>query len=215
MVKRTAFSVNALEGSKVQSPVTSHLFIEWDKYMKRTLLILTIIFGVAAAYSQPYKRPVTLNPGSGYVSINEITAGYGLGSREPDFAGYFLGLTTTHGYQLNLYGLRVNSSLSGGVGTGISLYNGGILFPLYGDVRFTSNRKRVSPFIFARSGLLISVDNFHSLTRVFINGGGGVKFRINEYATLSIAPGLYIQMGSGVSRDAFVDLKAGVSFKPN
>ena len=98
--------------------------------MKKLLLILAIILNASVVFTQPHKRPVTLNPHSGYASINELTAGYGLGSIGPDYSGYFMGLTTTHGYQLNLYGLRVNSSLSGGIGAGMLFYNGGPLFPL-------------------------------------------------------------------------------------
>ena len=182
--------------------------------MKKLFIILILVLGSVVAFTQPYKRPVTLNPGSGYVNINELTCGYGLGDTGPDYSKYFYGLTTMHGYQLNLYGLNVNSSLTGGIGAGLWFYNGGALFPLYGDVRFTSNRGKVSPFIFASGGFLIGLDNFNAKTRLFVNGGGGVRIKINDHLSIVAAPGFYIQMGANVTRDAFVNLKAGVSFKP-
>ncbi len=182
--------------------------------MKKLAIIFTLILSGFNAFSQPYKRPVTLNPNSGYVSINELTTGYGLGSTEPDYSQYFFGFTTTHGYQVNFYGLDVKNILKAGAGTGVLYYNGGMLFPVYGDIRFAGDKRRVTPFIFARSGILVSIDDFNGNTRMFINAGGGLRFRIDEHISINIGPGIFLQMGSSVSRDAFIDLKAGVAFKP-
>jgi hypothetical protein len=183
--------------------------------MKKLLLLISlIVISVATMVGQPYNRPVTVNPRSGYVNINELTCAYGLGITTPDYSKYFYGLTTTHGYQLNLYGLHVNSSLIGGIGTGILFYNGGTLFPLYADVRYTTNKKRVSPFIFATGGFLISLDDLNYKTRLFVNGGGGVRFKFDDHISIVVGPGLFVQMGNGVFRDAFVNMKVGIVFKP-
>ncbi len=182
--------------------------------MKRLILLLILISTATASFSQPYERRVTINPNSGYININELTSGYGLGEAEIDYSKYFYGLTTTHGYELNIYGLGVNSSLSLAGGVGILFYNGGPLFPLYGDLRFASKRKRISPFVFARSGLLINPSDFDMGTRIFINAGAGASYKINDQLEISFCPGLYVQMGNNVYRDAFVDLKIGVVFRP-
>jgi len=81
--------VAALLGSLAHySPLTSHLspLIPYSREMEKLVIIFTLILSGLAAFSQPYKRPVTLNTNSGYVSINELTTGYGLGSTEPDYS---------------------------------------------------------------------------------------------------------------------------------
>lgn len=183
--------------------------------MKKSIIIITLILLTVTIVFGQNKHPVTLNPRSGYVNINELNCGYGLGEIHNDYSKYFYGLTTTHGYQLNIYGLGVNSSLACGIGTGIFLYNGGaeLLLPLYGDIRFTMKRKKVSPFVFARGGFLISVKDLNEQTRLFANGGGGVYFGIGDHLAVNFGPGLFIQMGA-VSRDAFINLNVGVVFKP-
>ena len=171
------------------------------------LLLLT----VSTSSAQPYKRPGTINLNSGYANVNELTAGYGLRVTSEDYSKYFVGFTTTHGYQLNLFGLNVKNNLFGGLGTGVLFYNGGLLIPLYGDIRLTWNRKKLTPFIFGRSGLLINPDDLDLGTRQFLNLGG---IRLNSMNSLPLPfkPWL-IQMGNLVPRDAFVDLKVGLAFK--
>ena len=183
--------------------------------MKKVLLILCITLPGIICWGQVNSRPVTINPRSGYVTVNELTGGYGMGQTTLDYSKYYFGFTTTHGYQLNIYGLHVNSSIVGGIGTGILFYNGGQLFPLYGDVRFRLNRGKISPFLFARGGFLVSIKDFNEQTRSFVNGGGGINIKLDERISFSIGPGLLVQMGSNVSRDTFITLNAGIVFKPN
>jgi len=183
-------------------------------HMKSPILISLLLLAVITVSAQPYKRPSTLNPNSGYSNVNELAGGFGLGITSEDYARHFVGFTTTHGYQLNLFGLNVKSNLFGGLGTGILVYNGGLLFPLYGDFRFTWNRTKPTPFIFGRSGLLINPDDFDHGTRQFINLGGGIRLRLNERFTASFSPGIMVQMGNLVPRDASIDFKLGLAFKP-
>jgi hypothetical protein len=183
--------------------------------MKKSIIIIVLILLTVTIVFGQNKRPVTLNPRSGYVNIDELNFGYGLGDINNDYSKNFYGLTTTHGYQLNIYGLGVNSSLACGIGAGIFLYNGGpeLLLPLYGDIRFTMKRKKVSPYFFTRGGFLISTKDLNRQTRLFANGGGGVYFRIDDHLSVNLGPGLFIQMGA-VSRDAFINLNVGIVFKP-
>jgi len=182
--------------------------------MNPPILILLLLLTVSTSSAQPYKRPGTINLNSGYANVNELTAGYGLRVTSEDYSKYFVGFTTTHGYQLNLFGLNVKNNLFGGLGTGVLFYNGGLLIPLYGDIRLTWNRKKLTPFIFGRSGLLINPDDLDLGTRQFINLGAGIRLKLDEQFTASFSPGILIQMGNLVPRDAFVDLKVGLAFKP-
>ena len=182
--------------------------------MKKFKIIFVITIACTTVFGQTNHRSVTLNPNSGYITTNELTFGYGLRSTCLPCSKQFYGLTTIHGYQLNRYGLNVNYGLQGGLGTGVLFYNRDYLFPLYLDVRFSRNKKKASLFIFGDAGLLLSTEDFNGQTRLFINGGGGVRIKIDNHLTVNIAPGLFIQMGNIVCRDAFINLKAGFSFKP-
>lgn len=186
--------------------------------MKKLITILVFILAGAVALCQKpsgsKRHSVTLNPNSGYMNINELTYGYGLGSTTLPYSKQFFGLTTMHGYQLNIYGLHINHSLLGGIGTGILFYNGGALFPLYLDLRFVWNSKKISPYVFGNSGLILNFEDLNGETKIFINGGGGVLVKIDDSLSASFGTGLLVQMGSNTSRDAFVNLKAGVVFKP-
>ncbi len=164
--------------------------------------------------SSEVRKTVTLNPNSGYVTINELAYGYGLGGRDLPYAGYFYGITTMHGYQLNRYGLHVDNSLQGGIGTGILFYNGGNHIPLYVDLRYNWSHKQVSPFIFGNSGMLFDYEDFDQGSRIFINGGAGLRYRIDDSFILNLGTGLFIQMGNSIARDAFINVKLGVTYKP-
>jgi len=183
--------------------------------MKKIQSVLVFAFICALSFCQPNRRPATFNPGSGYSNINELQGGYGLGTTTIPYSRYFYGMTTIHGYQLNIYGLHIKSSLLGGIGAGVFKYNGGTLFPVFGDIRFNIDKKKASPYIFAKSGLLLSFEDLFAQTRMFINGGVGLRFKIDDHIGIHIGTGLFIQMGSNVSRNSFVNLIAGMWFKPD
>jgi hypothetical protein len=182
--------------------------------MKKSIFLLSVVIISSVTLGQNKQKAVTFNRYSGYANITEINSGYGLGSTTSPFSKYIVGLTTSHGYRLNIYGLHVNNSLFGGIGTGALFYNEGFLLPLYGDIRFIMNKRKVSPYLFAKSGLLINPDDFSGTTRLFIDCGGGVQFKINKQISINAGPGLFIQMGNEVHRDAFTTMKIGIGYKP-
>lgn len=157
---------------------------------------------------------VTLNPGSGYVTINELNYGLGLGSKDLPYSEYYYGITTMHGYQLNRYGLHIDHSIQAGVATGFLMYNEGNLIPLYLDLRYNLNHNSISPFVTGNGGLLISYNDFDQGTRIFIKAGGGLRYRIDDRFHATLGAGLQVQMGNGSPRDAFATLNAGIIFKP-
>jgi hypothetical protein len=179
----------------------------------KIVLICALIIIVSDAAHAQRRRPITLNTGSGYVTINEMIGGYGLAGTSSDYADYFYGFTTTHGYQWNMRGLGVNQSMSGAVGAGIMIYESGKLFPLFGDLRFTINRSKVSPYFMARGGILISSEDFDKLTQLFINAGAGINIKIIGNLAVNLGPGLLVQAGGG-ARESFLSFNAGIWFKP-
>jgi hypothetical protein len=186
--------------------------------MKRLLIILVCIVLDTFTYCQKpvifNRQSVTINRNSSYVSINDLTYGYGLGSTISPYAKQYTGLTTMHGYQLNIYGLHIKRSLIAGLGTGVLFYAGGPLIPLYLDFRYIWSFKKISPFIYDDNGVLLNYGNLINATKMFINSGAGIKFKISGSIAANFAAGLFVQMGPIVSRDSFVNLKVGVIYKP-
>ena len=157
---------------------------------------------------------MTINPNPGYVTINDVTFGYGLGGAKGPLSERYIGFTTLHGYQMNIYSLKVNQSLIAGAGTGVLFYNGGSLIPLYLDFRYILNLKKLSPYLYEVSGVLLDHKSLIPGTKMFINGGAGVKINISGSLAATLASGLFVQMGPDVPRDTFINLKAGLAYEP-
>lgn len=153
------------------------------------------------------------NSNSGYANFNEISYGYGLGNTSSPFSKYYVGFTTSHGYQLQIYGSKKNQGLFAGLGTGLFKYDAGLLAPLYVDARFLWNKQTVSPFINGESGIIFNLEGPAGEMRLFANLGGGVKIRISKTLYTTFSTGLKVQMGK-TSQDSFVYVKMGLAFKP-
>ena len=175
--------------------------------MKRSLAILTVIllsmFTVSAQDMIAPNKPFTsLSCTSGYITINEFTAGIGLGDISVPYSKSFFGFTTIHGYQIN------ESFVIGG-GTGVSFYNGGTFIPFFGDVRYRFMISTFTPYLFGDGGFLF---NTAGATKMFINGGAGVRYTINSHIGINFGTGIWVQYGN--IRDSFVNFKLGVTYKP-
>jgi len=154
------------------------------------------------------------DPKSGYVNINELTIGYGLGSRDVEYSNYFYGLTTVHGYEFNITPFNIKSNLSLCAGAGMLFYGDGAMFPVMADIRYAINLQKISPFVFGNGGLLVNIDDMKEGSMLYLNGGLGTKIRLSNKLNLSIGTGLFMQFGREDKRDTFSNLKVGVTFKP-
>jgi opacity protein-like surface antigen len=177
--------------------------------MNRTLLLILIIL-LGASYSSAQtmvapNKPIPLfNAESGYITINELTGGFGLGIVDAPYSKHFFGFTTIHGYQ-------INESFVVAGGTGFSAYNGGSLIPLFMDFRYRFLISTFTPYIIGDGGLLF---NPSGGTKLFINPAAGVRYTINRKIALNLSTGLFVQKGVGV-RDSYINFKLGVTFKPH
>ena len=144
----------------------------------KILIVLLIFITCSTASGQGGRRPMTINPGSGYGNFNEITGGYGLSGTSLSNSKYYYGFLTTHGYQLNIYGLNVNRNLFGGLGTGALIYEEGLHIPLYADLRFTWNTGKISPFLSGDGGFLFNLNDLNKNTMIFIDGFNGLGLDI-------------------------------------
>lgn len=112
--------------------------------MKRTLILLLIIIicaGVVSAQDRvsPNRPNSSLFSGSGYVTINELTAGLGLAHNIVPYSKSFFGFTRIHGYQ-------IDQNFFPGAGTGASFYNGGAMIPLFLDIRCSFRINPITPY---------------------------------------------------------------------
>jgi hypothetical protein len=174
------------------------------------LLLISIFCAVTisaqciALRNQPYSA---LRGISGYVTINELNGGFGLGDTSVPYSRSLIGFTTVHGYVIN------NHFTIGG-GTGVSFYNEGTMIPLFLDVRYHYLHRRYVPFFFGNGGFLFDVTDNNGGTKLFLNAGPGVRYSISRGLAFNLSTGLLIQMGQG-HRDAFINFKLGITFKPN
>ena len=176
-----------------------------------SLLIILTVFSVTVS-GQARRRAVASNLNSGYANFNEIAGGYGLGGTTLSSSKYYYGATTTHGYQLNIYGLNVNRSFFAGLSSGALFYDKNLLIPLTLNPRFIWNTGLVSPYISGDGGFIFSPDDVDKKTMVLIKGGGGIQLRISNNFYATFGSGLGVHMGLD-GRRSFIEAKIGVGFK--
>jgi len=174
--------------------------------MKRSLVLATVILlAVSLVSAQEMVNPnmpyVSLRDSPGYITINEFNTGVGLGVTSVPYSKFFFGINTIHGYQ-------INESFVVGGGTGVSFYNDGTLVPLFIDVRYRFLVNKFTPFLIGDAGLLFGGGE----TRLFVNGGGGIRYALNDKFSIHFGSGLWIQNGN--TRDSFINFKFGLTYKP-
>ena len=147
---------------------------------------------------------------SGFVSITEAGGGFGLANTSVDYSRSVLSINTVAGY-------RVNDRFVTGFGTGLSVYNGGMMIPLYLDFRYMFTDWKFRPYLNADGGFLFVLKDF-STSGIFINPLIGFEKKINDKFSFHISSGMLMQTApsgptSGGFRRTFINFKAGISFK--
>jgi hypothetical protein len=173
--------------------------------MKRTIVFIILFAGFACLASGQYKvapnRPYsTLKSNPGFVTINELTGGFGLAGKSYPFSKYYFGFTTVNGYQ-------VNKNFIAAAGTGLSFYDAGLLIPLFLDFRFAFYVGTLTPYIFGDGGLLLNIANFDE-SKLFINPGLGARYTLGRSFAVNIGAGILSQV-DGINRASFAVVKLG------
>jgi len=173
------------------------------------ILLMTVAFASTGQYYEGPYDPVKIHYKTpGFISINEITYGDGLGAAEARYSASFVSVTTVFGYY-------VSQNFTFGAGTGAYFYNDGTLIPVFADIRFTYNFKKINPYIFADAGFLVNLDDPGGTTKLFMNPGAGARFVLTYSLAATVGIGGHIQEGGGNDdRDAFITYKVGLLFKP-
>ena len=167
------------------------------------LIIVSVSTSLAQNNTTPIKPGAELNPDAGYIMINELTGGFGLGITDAPYAKGFFGVTTIHGYQ-------VNKALVVAGGTGVSFYNEGTLVPLFLDVRYRVYVSQWSLYFYGDGGAMLDFSD-NGDTRIFINPGFGGSYTISNKVAINLSSGLLTQLGD--ARDSYITLKTGVVYK--
>ena len=179
--------------------------------MKRTVLLIFLAFTmVISMFSQglirPNKPTLLLDGADGFITINELNAGFGLGGSTVPFSKNFFGFTSLNGYQ-------VNENFMVGAGTGVLFFNDGPMIPLYVDMRLRFFIDDLTPFVSGSGGLLLNISDFDSGTRMFINPAVGVRVTMTRQLGILLSSGLWMQMGPNVGRASFINARLGVVYK--
>jgi hypothetical protein len=177
--------------------------------MKRILLIICFITlclnYVSAQYKvSPNKPYSSVNTKPGYITITELTGAYGLSKLHVPYSTYFWGFTSLHGYQ-------VSKNFIGAAGAGLSVYNGGVLFPVFLDFRWRIYVGKYTPYIYADGGLLLNFSDLNC-TKLFINPGLGLRYSFDDEVAATFSGGLLSQTGEW--RDSFINFKTGIVYIP-
>jgi len=179
--------------------------------MKKTIQIsiLALLVSIGAfpqGLIRPNKPALTLDASTGFITINELNAGFGLGGVATPYSKSFFGFTTVNGYQ-------VNETFLAGAGTGILLYNDGPMIPLFLEFRLRILIEKFTPYLSGSGGLLLNPSDFNTGTRMFINPSAGVRYTLNRNLGVTLSTGLLMQMGSNVGRSSFINIRSGVVYK--
>jgi hypothetical protein len=142
---------------------------------------------------------------SGFVSISEIGGGFGLGDVSVDYSRQVVTINTIAGY-------RINNHFIAGIGTGVNIYNGGTMIPLYLDFRYKFNEGNVTPFFVADGGLLFHPDGLSS-SGLFINPAFGITKKLTDKVSFHISGGMLLQEAPQGMRNSFFNLKGGITFR--
>jgi len=172
---------------------------------KISFLAIFFFLAVLCAHGQMGKKKpaITVTYEPGYVNIIEIGPGLGLLDVEADYSRYVFSLTSVNGY-------LINKTFLAGIGAGFNIYNGGIMVPLFVDLRYTLKNGVYEPFILMDQGLLLSVNDIVNNTALFINPGVGIRKVLSGRMAFYANMGLMVQMSPGIGRSSFLTVRAGL-----
>jgi len=173
-----------------------------------TLLLLIIFIGTAAGQvdDKVAKSPkLNYDWQPGFVSITELTGAFGLSQTSDELSRYYYGITTVAGYQFT-------RNIKAGVGVGVHRHNGGILYPLYLDLRYSFSAQEIVPFFAGAGGIMLNFNELNN-TRVFINPSAGLRYVASKRTAVTFSTGLMVTTGGPNARKSFLNFKLGLEFK--
>lgn len=181
--------------------------------MKKLILISIVAFTVACSlgYSQTKKnynsQIASGNLKPGLINITELSGGIGLYSEDREYAKRNAGLTT-------VLGVGLIKNLTGGIGVGVSFYDGGKfkLFPLFADFRYFFNLGKARFYASGDGGVLLNSSNTEAGTIYFVSPGLGWEWPVSKNLSVNLGTALFTQFGEkDYGTDSFLNIKLGVT----
>ncbi len=161
------------------------------------------------AYSQgksyPVRRAENLNSKPGLINITEVNLGIGLFVTNQDYAKRFYNVS-------DILGTGIAKNFTGGIGIGVSFYNGGTLIPLFADLRYFINLAKTKVFAFGDGGILLNSAKTKGGTKFLVNPGVGVALPVSNSLSFNLGAGLFVQHYKDNAHDSFASIKAGMTY---
>ena len=185
------------------------------RYFFRIFIVFFImLFSGSKISAQLQSRPMlrsttTLDMFPGFININDLNIGAGLGAINAPYAADYFGITTILGYQFN-------QILAAGAGTGINLYSDGQELPVFADFRIRFYRKyNLTAGIFGDGGVVFNLRNKSELDigpRIFINPGIVLRYDVNYRLGFNLSAGVIVQQNN--TRNSYLNIKLGFTVRP-
>jgi len=142
----------------------------------------------------------------GFVDILSVGGGIGLKQSSLDYENRLISIDNIFGYQINRY-------FTTGIGVGAHFYDGGMLFPLFLDMRYKFGMGNLKPFISADGGFLLKFDDFFE-SSTFLQPMLGLSKKVGQKSYLNLSTGLTIIHTPvlGQHRASFFTIKAAFQF---
>jgi hypothetical protein len=181
--------------------------------MKKTFLIIllsgiftSVSFGQYSAVLADHSFRYVATPG--FVNVTELNGALGLEDEESVNSKYYFGLT-------NIFGYQIDRNFFGGIGVGYLHYDGGNLFPVFLEYKYSMYLRRFSPYFYADGGSLMHPADFFNESKIFINPGVGISRALSSKLEINLSAGYMIQARTTLTRVTFVNFKLGVILRKN
>lgn len=140
------------------------------------------------------------------MNITEFNAGIGLYVINEDYAKRVVNLTS-------ILGIGLTRNLTGGIGIGVSLYNGGTLVPLFADFRYFFNLGKTRFFVLGEGGIFLNSNKTEDVPKYLVSPGAGVILPVSKSLFINLGAALFTQFGQeGYGHDSFANIKLGMTY---
>ena len=182
------------------------------KLMKKITIILLLVFMVASSlsYSQA-KNHLTgsiasANSRPGLMNITELNAVIGIYKINVDYSKRVVNLTS-------ILGIGLTRNLTGGIGVGVSLYNGGTLVPLFADFRYFFNLGKTRFFVLGEGGIFLNSNKTEDVPKYLVSPGVGLALPVSKSISVNLGAALFTQFRQeDFGHDSFINIKLGMTY---
>ena len=160
--------------------------------MKKITFISLLVFMVSSSlsYSQAKNNSTGSIPSGnsrpGLMNITELNAGIGLYAINVDYAKRVVNLTS-------ILGIGLTKNLTGGIGVGVSLYNGGTLVPLFADFRYFFNLGKTRFFVLGDGGIFLNSNKREDVPKYLVSPGVGLVLPVSKSLSVNLGAALFTQ----------------------